>query len=57
MGTGEQMQNEELTTEGDMENQQHRDSINREEKLEAVIIRWPNRNYQRLNLTETPKYF
>ena len=57
MGTGEQKQNSELTTGGDMENHHHKDNINRKENLEADITWWPNRNYQMTNLTETPKYF
>jgi hypothetical protein len=32
MGTGEQIQNKALTTDGDMENHQHRDDINRQKK-------------------------
>jgi hypothetical protein len=32
MGTGEQMQNKALTRDGDMENHQQRDDINRQKK-------------------------
>jgi hypothetical protein len=58
MGTGEQRQNKELTTDGDLENHQQRNNINRQEKQWKKILSGDtNRNYQTTNLTETPQYF
>jgi hypothetical protein len=53
------MQNKTLTTDGDMENHQHWEDINRQEKhWKQILSGGTNRNYQMTNLLpETPKYF